>query len=154
MVRSWDTTKDKAAIIMFNPARVNPVPFRLGSTLSNIVMHLEKENIGSFEVVNLYPYTSDKKDLLPEDKRKFDENNYKHIEEAVNSSEIVVLFWGNDNIVSRNPRFVELLMRNTEKLRCFRVTSKNCPDYIYGLSLKHSLQKCTISENGDITIKN
>ncbi|WP_081890653.1 DUF1643 domain-containing protein [Paenibacillus tyrfis] len=155
LIRCWDSTKDKSTIIMFNPARLNPMPFRLGSTLSNIVSHLEKENVGSIEVVNLYPYVTDKKKLLPRSERKFNTKNFQYIKEAVNSSNIVVLFWGNDGIVSRNPKFIKLLKENSEKLRCFRVTPKNYPDYIYGLSLKvHSLQKCTISENGDITIKN
>ncbi|MCP3776411.1 DUF1643 domain-containing protein, partial [Paenibacillus sp. MZ04-78.2] len=143
-----------ASLYHIHPIYTIRIERLLGSTLSSIVVHLEKENIGSFEVVNLYPYASKKKNLLPKEKRKFHEKNYKYIEEAVNSSDIVVLFWGNDNIASRNPNFVELLMRNTEKLRCFRVTSKNCPDYIYGLSLAHSLQKCVISESGDIAIKN
>jgi hypothetical protein len=151
LYRCWDKWKDKAAVIMFNPARLKPTAFRIGQTLSSITRYLEEENIGSIDVVNLYPFVAEKKKLLLRLNRKFDETNFKYVVEAVSSSKRVVLFWGKDTIVSKNPRFIELLLNNNEKLYCFKVTKNNQPDYIYGIS-KNSLKKCFINENGEVTV--
>ncbi|GED72595.1 hypothetical protein BRE01_62970 [Brevibacillus reuszeri] len=146
LYRHWDAKKPTACVIMFNPARIDPNPFRLGVTLTKVFEHIEND-YGSMVVVNLYPTVKDKKKDLKQNERKFDERNFTYIKNAVMSSDKVVLFWGNDTGMSKDVRFIRLLRENENKLNCFRLTEKSKqPDYIYALNRNnHTLKKCIIT---------
>ncbi|WP_232699986.1 DUF1643 domain-containing protein [Brevibacillus daliensis] len=151
LYREWDGNKPKATIIMYNPARLNPHAFRLGSTLSKVFEHIE-DKFGSIEVVNLYPMVSPKKDDIKHD-RYFDEYNFTFIHDAVVKADEVILFWGNDSVTTKNEDFLNLLRDNNHKLKCFRLTKSKQPDYILSPNkVLHTLKKCYLNKNGKFEI--
>ncbi|MGD8190198.1 DUF1643 domain-containing protein [Brevibacillus ginsengisoli] len=151
LYRKWQDNKPKATIVMNNPARLNPNPFRLGSTLTKIFEFIE-EDYGIMEVVNLYPMVSAKKNEIKKE-RYFDKKNFTFIKDAVTNADTVILFWGKDSVTSKNKDFISLLSENSDKLKCFRLTKSGQPDYILSLTKEvHRLQKCFINNRGKFEI--
>ncbi|BAU29717.1 hypothetical protein DFP93_10694 [Aneurinibacillus soli] len=154
LFRRWDSTKPKVGVIMFNPKQVNPNPFVLGQTLGKITKLLvDQHQHGSIEVVNLFAKTSDSKKLFPREYKKFDSENFEYIQKVVEESEKVVLFWGNGgSVVSKNPRFIELLKKHNHKLWCFGITNKSQPKYVRTLGDSNELISCKVDNNGNICV--
>jgi hypothetical protein len=152
LVRVWDKTKPKIGVIMFNPREVNPNPFVLGQTLGKIARLLVNQ-CGSIEVVNLFAKTSKTKDSLPQKYKKFDEINFWHIQKTVEEVDLVILFWGNGGTkVSKNNKFIHLLKKHENKLRCFGVTKEYQPRYVRTLGDYNQLFRCIIDDKGNISI--
>lgn len=93
---TWDTQKGKALYIMLNPSIADFVI--CDPTVDQCIYFAKKEGYGSIEIVNLFSkITPSPEDLLKEKERNH-EDNERYIVEAINSSEIIILAWGEQGI--------------------------------------------------------
>jgi hypothetical protein len=154
MLRTWDPTKPKATIIMYNPRTLNPNPYILGQSLNRCTRGVvEDGDYGAIEVVNLYSKISNSQVELDKEYRVFDEANFRYIKEAIESSIMVVLAWGKDGgaPVSRNEKFIKLLQGFGGKLKCFRICNNGQPKYPgRGLGAGEMLKDCYIDFRGSL----
>ncbi|PFR94859.1 DUF1643 domain-containing protein [Priestia megaterium] len=156
IVRSWNCQKEKATIIMYNPRTLEPNPFILGQSLSKCINFVIKDgDYGAIEVVNLFARISNSQKELEKEYKVFDELNFKYIKDAVESSSMVVLAWGKKGgRVSRNKKFINLIMNYQGKLKCFDIYDNKQPQYPRKLSIEASLKDCYMDSRGNIHILN
>lgn len=152
IVRSWNSQKEKATIIMYNPRTLEPNPFVLGQSLSKCISFVIKDgDYGAVEIVNLFARISNSQKELEKEYKVFDEMNFKYIKSAVNSSSMVVLAWGKKGgVVSRNKKFKNLIMNYPGKLKCFDVYDNKQPHYPRKLSVETTLKECYMDSRGNI----
>lgn len=69
---------------MYNPRTLDPNPFLLVQSLSKCVeIVINEEDIGGFQVVNLFPKISNSQKELENEFKKFDSMNFKYIKNAL-----------------------------------------------------------------------
>lgn len=152
IIRTWEPKRDRAAIIMSNPRVYNPNPFIPGKSLGHCYEALvAMNNIGSFEVVNLFANISDSQVQLAKEHRIVDELNLGYIRDAVLNADVVVLAWGNKGFpVSKDRKFKELFVGTSKKLYCFGVLKTKQPRYPNYLSKEDKLVPCFMDVRGNV----
>jgi hypothetical protein len=152
LVREWDSNKQKATIIMYNPAHLDPNPYILGQSLSRCAKPImENGDFGAIEVVNLFSKTSKSQKGLAKEYQIFEELNFNYIKAAVEGSSMVVLAWGRkDAVVSKSKQFIDLISNFPGELKCFGILNNKQPKYPRNLTSDANLKDCFMDNRGSI----
>lgn len=129
--RSWTEGSDdikKLTAVLFNPAIANELK---GDKSSNLCFNTAVDNnCNEFELVNLYSRRSRKGEDLPIQYKVFEQKNFIYIKRAIETSDIVILGWGNDpGPITEHSSFQQLLKENEGKLFCYGINESGEPKH-------------------------
>ncbi|MFQ9698196.1 MAG: DUF1643 domain-containing protein, partial [Zhenhengia sp.] len=113
--KEWDKSKDKATVIMVNPASATDM--RIDHTTMYVLNNLVRLGFGGCDIVNLYSRVSSS---TKEDNTSNEVNDNQILQSARTSSHVIVA-WGklgdtNKRVAKRQKEVVELLKPCQDKL--------------------------------------
>jgi hypothetical protein len=125
--RKWDAELPKLCFVMLNPSTANE--FQNDPTISRCVGFAQKWGFGSLEVVNAFALrATDSSELKLVKDPVGGKLADRYIEEAVESSDKIVVAWGNTGTWMDRHLALNEMLRGSE-VSCFGMTNQNQPKH-------------------------
>ncbi|HNB24523.1 MAG TPA: DUF1643 domain-containing protein [Candidatus Melainabacteria bacterium] len=123
--RAWNSVRPKAAFVMLNPSKADAE--KNDPTISRCISFAENLGCGSLEVVNLFAYRTAYPHELKSCRYPVGKLNDQYIREAMISSSLVIVAWGNWGSLHGRDRQVLDLISSHNRLLCFGLTLRGQP---------------------------
>lgn len=123
----WDFKKPSVTIVLYNPTYISNY-IVVDSTINKCLVNMHRMGFGIVRFVNLFSEKCNEQKELSVSSRVTDQTNNCYIEWAVEKSTIVLVAWGDKGgRTVKDKKVIDLLRRYSDKLVCFKHTSKGKP---------------------------